>query len=88
MRTIKEILKDCNDDMELLACVICLVFGYVFVAAIFWCNIGWQCGVLSVFLTYCLSEATCVLKDWLEAHDDDDDVANESENEDEQDGVQ
>lgn len=87
MRTIKEILKDCNDDMELLACVICLVFGYVFVAVIFWCNIGWQCGVLSVFLTYCLSEATCVLKDWLEAQYDDE-VANESKNEDEQEGVQ
>ena len=87
MRTIKEILNDCSDDMELLACVICLVFCYVFVAAIFWCNIGWQCGVLSVFLTYCMCEATCVLKDWLEAHNDEE-VANESENEDEQEGVQ
>lgn len=106
MRTIKEILKDCNDDLELLACVICLVFGYVFIAAIFWCNIGWQCGVLSVFLTYCICEATCVLKDWFEAQNDemaeiavkvirkvadetnDEEVANESEHEDEQEGVQ
>lgn len=67
MRTIKEILKACNDDVELLSCVICLVFGYVFVAAIFWCNIGWQCGVLSVFLSFGLCEAACYLKEWIDA---------------------
>ncbi len=60
-------MKACNDDMELLASLICLLFGYVFIAVIFWCNIGWQCGVLSVFLTYRLCEATCVVKDWLDS---------------------
>lgn len=98
-------MKACNDDMELLASLICLVFGYVFVACVFW-SICWQCGVLSVFLTYYLCEATCVLKDWFEAKNDemteiaikvirkvadetnDEEVANESENEDEQERIQ
>lgn len=67
MRTIKEILNACNDNVELLACVICLVFCYLFIALIFWSNINWQCGVLSVFLSFGLCEAACYLNEWMEA---------------------
>lgn len=70
MKTIIKILRGCDDSMELLACVIGIVFGYAFIAAIFF-NFHWMCGMMSFYLTTSLLKAAQIVVDWLEKHNND-----------------
>lgn len=67
MKTIINILKGCNDSMELLASVIGIVLGYAFIAAIFF-NVHWLCGVLSFYLTTSLLKMGVAVVAWMDKH--------------------
>lgn len=67
MKTIVTILRGCSTSMEMIACLIGIVLGYIFIAMVFF-DIHWMCGVMSVFVTTSLINGAAYIARWIDKH--------------------
>ena len=65
MKAIVRLLKQCNNDEELLVVIIALFAGFAFMFFVFF-EIHWMCGLMSPYVTTSLLRAGIKISDTIE----------------------